>query len=92
MYLFHLNSASFGAGGMSYSSLPWANAPYAGGQPSGPEGRLGGGGSKRPAAGSGDSATQKRIKGATGSRYSTCFTHFCKLPLDKKKDMYFRRV
>lgn len=75
---------------MSYSSLPWANAPYAGGQPSGPEGRFGGGGAKRPPPGS-SSDGPKRIKGAQG-RYSTIFTHFCKLPLDKKKDMYFRRV
>lgn len=77
-----------------YSSIPWAGNPYTGGaaRPT-PQPAAGG---KRAGHANGAAVdangARKRPKGATGDRYSTCFTHFSKLPLDKKKDMQTQLV
>jgi hypothetical protein len=67
-----------------YSSLPWAGSPYTGPAPTTAHAATG----KRVANGAADSSgAPKRPKPNPGHRYSTCYTHFSKLPLDKKKEM-----
>jgi hypothetical protein len=73
-----------------FSSLPWAGNPYGGAARPTPQPAAGG---KRAAHGAADAGgPRKRPKGGQGDRYSTCFTHFGKLPLDKKKDMQAQLV
>jgi len=70
-----------------YSSLPWVGNPYNGGPaPTAASAYPAAATGKRTS--NGDSGgPPKRPKPNPGHRYSACFTHFSKLPLDKKKEM-----
>jgi len=73
-----------------FSSLPWAGNPYGGAARPTPQSAAGG---KRGGYGGVDAnGPRKRPKGPQGERYSTCYTNFGKLPLEKKKDMQTQLV